>query len=222
MYVRILPCVAVLALLCAGFGSALAQLVVTKDTVFSVDVFHAPDTVGVANSGSDTLTIDSITIVRDTTQMPHCGITVDLFPVNSQLYCEHYYLNPREPYVWDCRAVVLPPAYTVHLYDWLLRAFEPVLVKSQRALDYTGDTLGAILTFHAGPYRDSLVVMGLGMEPTRTRGPGAAGPVASVARRTSGVLLFDTRGRRVQVGDPSLCTGVYLADGARRVRVMLR
>lgn len=207
--------------LCITLGTLEAQIALSKDTVRSVDVCGYDDTVSMLNASGDTLTIDSITVVRDIVQMRDCEVGVDLRPVNPALYCVHYAFSPSQSYLRSCRRIVLPPAYTVDWIGWLLWAYTPVLIEP--AGMYTGDTLGALLTFHAGPYQDSVVLMGLGQVPkTATRWAARPETAVGAARGPGDEVVLDLRGKRLTCSRASMPSAVYVAGNAASRRLVVR
>lgn len=211
-------------LLLASAAGTNGQLLLSKDTVYSIDVLDAPDTVSMRNLGTDTLTIDSIFVERDSAQMPDCVISVDLWPLRADLYYDDYTLTPRWPpyhVAYYYNLVTIPPGQSVEWNHWYLAAYVPRLTKAQANWGYTGDTLGALLTFYAGPYRDSLVVMGRGacegcVGVRRHWKPVTAAPVAH--RRGP---LVDLRGKRVSQGAGLRPKGVYVDRAAGRACLLV-
>lgn len=206
------------ALLCVLAGDTKAQLSFSRDTVHSIDVINAFDTVLLANLGSDTLTIDSIFIERDSVQMYHCAISVSLLPLRPELYYAHYTFSPLwPPYHYNYNLVTVPPHHQILWHEWYLKAYQPL---PDGGHVYTGETLGALLIFHAGPYIDSLVVMGLGACESCVGVRERFRPGVAVSPRSAGGPLVDLTGKRVDLAASRRPKGVYVREAGGRACVV--
>jgi hypothetical protein len=150
MFAIIIP--AVSSALCAGLFTF------SKDSIIEKDLSGKPDSVIMTNAQNDTLRIDSVTMLFDTTQMPECEIqflVMPAAPIRSMIY-QYWYGSPNQ-----YNHLTLNPNESVKLsdvaFDLCIQCPVSGFAKVQSRV---GDTIRAALVLTVKNFKDTLKIIG--------------------------------------------------------------
>jgi hypothetical protein len=186
----------IVALTILAVSSALgasAPFTLSKDSAMEQDLSKKPDTVIMTNTQSDTLRIDSVTMLFDTAQMPECEIQILVLPgapIRSMMY-QYLYRSQNQYY-----HLALNPNESVKLLNFAIDLCVACPTAGfASAQSRVGDTIRAALVFHKGNFKDTLRIIG-------KRGVGSMGvrsnPPAGISLHPKATeSSFDPIGRRI-------------------------
>jgi hypothetical protein len=177
----------------------------SKDSVVETELSGKSDTVVMTNMLSDTLRIDSIAILFDTTQMPFCEIdftALPAAPVRSlviQLWSQYSWGNQSSH-------LALNPKESVKLvnFQFDLCIHCPVVNKRlNKGLNQVGDTIRAAIVFIAGNFKDTVKIIG---KRTSLFSEVRSNPPSEISvRQKTSTSLFNPMGRRISLNSHTGC-----------------
>jgi hypothetical protein len=152
------PIIMVILAVSGALGAA-APFALSKDSVIETELFKNPDTVVMTNTQSDTLRIDSVTMLFDTAQMRTCEVGFQVLPSASIRSGVFYYWNL---YTSHDSPPVLKPNESVKLLNFEIDLCIqcPVTSAAANVQSRVGDTIRAALVFHEGNFKDTLKIIG--------------------------------------------------------------
>ena len=144
----------------SGVLGASAPFNLNKDSVVEKELSQKPDTVIMTNTQSDTLRIDSVTMLFDTAQMSTCEIQFQVLPIAPvrPLILSYWYGNTSKYY-----HLALNPNESVKLLDFGIDLCIQCPLSGASAAgaqSRAGDTVRASLVFDKGNFKDTLRIIG--------------------------------------------------------------
>jgi hypothetical protein len=195
-------CCAILLTTCFAALAAPVPFTFNKDSVYAFKYSYPAksDTIIMSNTTPDTLRIDSILVLFDTTQMPTCEID---FVTGSNGVFQYSY---RHSYQY--KHLTLNPNEAIKLFNFQfdLCIACPTAKRLATSEVRIGDTIRAALVFYAGNFKDTLKVksirnvFSMAVEPRSSSAYSALQPAAVSAGPS-----FSALGKRVSLKRSSIC-----------------